>query len=223
MSLVDRYRGGADRAWLAAIVATESGGRMVEGDAQLGEYGFFQVAEYIEDEFGVPSGTRKSVEGNIFLGALEYNVEAARLANKYPHLIRVGTWDQWIMAKMVFSLGRAGTDAVMANANGWRPLMPGNVYAGVRAWANSTGAMPVGRSAADKVAYRIAFMHDVTYAAAKLAGASSWASAPALPPSMPGTAYRVPRGVTFPQGLPIPLPLVLVAVGAGVVAFTRSR
>jgi hypothetical protein len=213
-SFLKRYKGGMPANLLAAIASIESSGRMVPGDASLGEYGFFQVAAQTERDFGVPTGTRTGPEGNIFLGALEYNVEALRLALKYPAYVRNGSKGQWHLARLVFAIGRHGTDVCLQNAIAGGYVAPGEGFAGVVRWANATGAVAIGGSEAGKIWYRIRLV-ELTQKIADAIGPEG-AGAPVQVPAPVGMSYTLPRDVLgrLPAGAAVGGAAILVAVGA---------
>jgi hypothetical protein len=190
-NFVEKYRGGMPGKLLAAIASIESSGRMVAGDASLGEYGFFQVAAQTERDFGVPGGLRMQPEGNVFLAALEYNVEALRLAIKYPAYVKSGSLGQWHLARLVFAIGRHGADVCIqaAVAGGYMGL--GEGFTGVVRWADKTGAVAIGGSEAGKIWYRIKLIQ-VTQSVADAIGGGG-AGAPSQVPAL--VAYTLPKDV----------------------------
>lgn len=189
-----RYRGGMPVGLLAAIAAIESSARMVAGDPSLGEYGFFQIAAQTERDFGVPTGTRTGAEGNIFLAALEYNVEAARLALKYPAYVRPGSKGQWQLARLVFAIGRHGADVCLQSAIAGGYVGVGEGFAGVVRWADATGAVAIGGAEAGKIWYRIKLI-EIAQRVAELVVPGEGAGAPASPPAPAGVAYTLPKDV----------------------------
>lgn len=154
-SLVNKYKGGMPAGFMAAIAQWESGGKMNSvGDAQLGEVGFFQVAKTTPSKFGLRPEIRRIPEGNTFVAGLEYNTEAKRLALRYPSYVKDGTKDQWMLARLVFAIGRAGTYKLIDAALNKNLIQPGAVYNGVQALVE-TNSMPLGTQSAEKVWYRV--------------------------------------------------------------------
>lgn len=190
-TFIERYRGGMPAAFMAAIAAFESGGKMVSGDSNLAEYGFFQISADAPKSFGIDPEYRKTVEGNIFLAGVEYNVEAKRLALKYPGLVIDGTADQWKLARLVFAIGRFGTDTCIKAA---KPSVPGNIFGALEAWADATGAIAIGSSPAGKIWMRIKAISLVQWEVAKRVG-STYAGSPSKPPAPGGMAYYIPTDV----------------------------
>lgn len=218
-SLLSKYSGGMPANLLAAIAALESGGKMVAGDSSLGEFGFFQVAAHTEKEFQVPTGLRTSPEGNIFLGSLEYNVEAARLLMKYPQYLRPYTLDLWLIARMVFVFGRSGTDTILKHS--LPNASPGRVFDAVVRWADATGAVPIGSSPAGKIWFRIKAIEKLTVPVAKALGA--------VTPGAP-QAVSAPLGVRYvlPSNIKLNPPsaggsLILIAVAGLAFLYLKFR
>jgi hypothetical protein len=191
--LLQKYRGGMPATFLAAIAAIESSGRMVAGDTSLGEYGFFQVAAQTERDFGVPSGLRLGPEGNIFLAALEYNVEALRLALKYPTYVKSGSKGQWQLARLVFAIGRHGADVCIRAAIDGGYMGVGEGFAGVVRWADKTGAVGIGGTEAGKIWYRIKLVEIAQAVADRIGGGG--AGEPVQVPAPPGVTYGLPKDV----------------------------
>lgn len=191
---INRYRGGAPAGFLAAIAALESNGTMVDGHNELGEYGFYSVAKYTEKEFGLPEDFRKKPENNIFIAALEYNVEARRIQLKYPSLVVDGTKDQWLLARLVFAIGNYGTDVCIRGAIDHSEIVPGNLYEGILKWADETGAVAIGGSPAGKIWYRVHVNNDVNWPVGA-AVTSQTVGIPSLPPGPGGIKYGLPKDV----------------------------
>ena len=210
--LLKKYHGGIPVNLLAAIAAIESSGRMIAGDASLGEYGFFQVAAQTERDFGVPTGTRTGPEGNIFLAALEYNVEALRLALRYPIYVRSGSKGQWQLARLVFAIGRHGADLCLQAAIAGGFVGAGEGFAGVVRWADSTGAVAIGGSEAAKIRYRVKLV-EVTQRVADALGLEG-AGAPQQVPAPAGMVYTLPKDVAGKLPAAAAGGLILVAIAA---------
>lgn len=197
LHLFEYYHGGMPVGVLSSTAQWESNGETdAVGDRSLGEYGMFQVSTHIEDEFDLPRDYRKKPEGNIFAACLEYNAEAKRVALKYPNLIYDGTTDQWMLSRLIFSIGRGGTYAVMREA---KPRAGGSgpfpVYAQLVSWANRTGAMQLGGQSAAKVVHRIN-SKPYLWEIAKAAGLPTYAGTPVIPPLPVGLSH-----VTLPKDL----------------------
>lgn len=146
-----RYRGGMPAGFAAAIIQMESGGKMVAGDASLGEYGYMQVAANTPTSFGYPADLRTQPEGNVFLGLLELNVEAVKQALNDPRIV-LGSDDSWKIARLGFAIGSGGTRTLLANSK----TFAGSPWAAIRAYIAQTGGIPLGSQSASKVADRVA-------------------------------------------------------------------
>lgn len=187
--LLDRYRGGMPLGFLAAIAQFESGGKMTAGDPNLGEYGIFQVAATTPPSFGYPAALRTDTEGNIFLGALEYNIEAAKQALNDPR-VSLGSEDSWKLARLGFAIGSGGTQKLLQASRG----LGGSAWAAVKAYVDQTGGIPLGSQSADKVRDRVHAV-DVTWAVGQQAAGGS-AGLPSIPPPPAGQpAPRVPAPI----------------------------
>lgn len=204
-TLINRYRGGMPPGLLAAIIVLESSGNPnAVGDSSLGERGLLQVATQTAIDFGVSPSVRLSAEGNIALGSLEYNVEAARLSLRYPQIIP-GTLDQYLCARGVFVFGRAGMRKLLDNA---QPLRAGHAFDSVLSYLDRTGGIALGGSSAEKVWYR-AHMIALTKQIGQATG-SMWASRPVVPPAPVGVVWRIPADVK--EALKVSyLPMILFA------------
>lgn len=146
-----RYRGGAPIGFLAAIAEWESGGTMSSsGDERLGEVGYFQVTESFPRSVGVSPNLRRDPEGNVWLGALEYNLEAIRQARNSA-FVSLGSADSWKLARLGFAIGSAGTRKLVSQS------MPrfGQVFRAVQELMEHTGGIALGSQSAGKVWYRV--------------------------------------------------------------------
>ena len=190
-SYLQRYKGGMPRGFFAAIAAIESDGKMIEGDPDLGEYGFFQITAKMPTDYGLKSELRKTAEGNIFLAGLEYNVEAKRLKLKYPNLIVEGTADQWKLARLVFAIGKYGVDTCIKHA---KPMVPGRVFEALETWADETGAIAIGSSPAGKIRMRIKLVSKVAWEAGKQVTYQS-NGMPVKVPAPSGISYTLPKSI----------------------------
>ena len=186
-----RYRGGLPTGFFAAIAQWESGGRMLAGDVSQGEYGFFQITSSTETTFGLPDGFRTQPENNIFLAGLEYNVEAKRLALRYP-FVRDGSRDQWMLARLVFAVGRGGTYKLIDNAVAGGH-MTGAPYDGVAAYVNAVGGIKLGGQPPGKVWFRTNVI-PLVWEIGKQTEASLYGP-PVRPPAPAGVTYQLPADV----------------------------
>jgi hypothetical protein len=159
---IRKYRGGLPAGILAAVMELESGGNPTAvGDPSLGEYGFYQVTKYTPTEVGLPAEARFDPETNVFLGSLNYQEEACRMAAHYPSLVVKGSEDQWKLARLAFAIGAGGARTLVANAVASGKVSRGRVFAGIRAMVDGGGSVAVSASqSADKVWYRV---HIVDY------------------------------------------------------------
>ncbi len=196
---LNKYHGGMPIGFLAAIAEHESSGRMSAiGDASLGEVGYFQVPIETANDFDVDPQVRYSAEGNIFLACLEYQVNAARIAKRFPW-IRIGSMDQWMFARLVFAVGIGATGTLLRN-------FTGGTYSQFVQWAqsNSTGK-------------QLARINDVVV---------QWNIGQALAPEAPGpptkipafVPYSIPKDVSGLLQSPLKQLLLPLALGIGLFA-----
>lgn len=205
-----RYHGGAPVGFLAAIIDHESGGRMSsKGDPVLGEVGFFQITSSFPPSVGVPAGKRYDPETNVFLGCLEYQIEAASLTAWAPRMIGAGTADSWLLARLAFSIGGPGTRKLIERATGKSPMYAGQVYAQVKRHVNSGGAVPLGRQSAAKVQKRVNDAQILWDIGSKVAPV--FVGPPEKIPAPAGITYTLPRNVA---GYFFSWPKTIVAVAA---------
>lgn len=189
---IQKYRGGMPAGFMAAIAQWESGGSMASsGDPDLGEYGFFQITASTPPQFGLGAELRKNPEGNIFLAGLEYQVEAKRLALRYPGLVREGTRDQWMLARLVFAIGGGGTRKLI---DGAKPQIPGKVYDALLAYVDATGGVPLGSQSAGKVWLRVHIV-PLTWQIGELVMPGAFGGLPTRIASPRGVTYRLPKDV----------------------------
>lgn len=187
---IRRYRGGAPGGFLAAIAEFESGGKMSSaGDPQLGEVGFFQITSSTPPKFGLPASARFDPQTNVFLGGLEYNVEAVRLWITNPAIVQPGSADNWKLARLAFAIGPSGTQKLI-DASG--PHERGQVFEGVKKYVDKTGGMALGSQSAGKVWFRVHAV-DLTWKAGQAVSGSY--GAPEAPPAPPGITYTLPKAV----------------------------
>jgi hypothetical protein len=205
-----RYRGGMPAGVLAVISQLESGGNASStGDADLGEYGYFQITSSFPPSVGIASDKRYDPVTNVFLGCLEYQIEAVRMAN-YSRAVTLGTLDSWKLARLAFAIGSSGTKKLLAAA---RPAIAGRAFAAVLDWADRTGGMALGSQSAGLIWYRI-HLTELVFQAGMFV-APPFFSAPERIPAPPGLSYTLPSDVrTYFQIAPVAPILALAAAGA---------
>lgn len=184
---IDRYRGGFPAGFAAAIVQWESNGKMdAVGDAGLGEAGFFQVTSTFPVSVGMPADSRLKPEVNVFLGLLEYQLEAIKMHVAEPR-VELGSADAWKLARLAFAIGSSGTKTLIKEAT---PTQPGHVFEAVRAYVDRIGGRAFGSQSAGLVWYRVHTVDLVWEIGQKIrAGVGG---PPVLPPSPPGYTYIPP-------------------------------
>lgn len=184
-----RYHGGFPLGYAAAAIQWESNGRMdAPGDVSLGEVGYFQVTSSFPASVGLPAEARYKPEVNVFLGLLEYQLEAIRMHIAEPKL-RLGSVDAWKMARLAFAIGSYGARTVMKDA----APRDSNVWAAVVRHVDQTGGRAFGSQSADKVWYRVHttdLVWDIGQRVVLGRGDS-----PRLPPQPPGYTYNVPKSL----------------------------
>jgi hypothetical protein len=171
----------------AVIMRLESHGEMdAPGDMSLGEVGYFQVTKHFPPKVGLPPASRYDPETNFFLGLLEYQMEAAELHYRFPHLVKLGTVDSWLLSRTAFAIGTYGTIRLIELAN----PRPGYVYDDVIAYLDRTGGIPLGTQSAGKIWYRV-HLSKLTWdmGQATLRGRPGW---PTRIPAPPGVSYTIP-------------------------------
>lgn len=187
---IDRYRGGMPRGFAAAIAQWESNGVMSSiGDATLGEVGYYQVPGTFPPTVGVAPDVRRSPEGNVFLGLLEYQIEAVKQAQAEP-LIELGTEDSWKLARLAFAVGSSGTKTLVREA---QPTVRGKVFDSVRAYVDRTGGRAFGSQSAALVWYRVHTV-DLVWQIGQAVSAGA-GDVPRPPPAPPGLAYQIPAAL----------------------------
>lgn len=193
-SWLRRYHGGAPVGFLAAIIEHESGGSMnSKGDPSLGEVGLFQITSSFPPSVGVPAGARYDTETNIFLGCLEYQIEAASLSAWAPRLVGTGTADSWLLARLAFSIGGPGTRTLIKRATNMSPIHAGSVYRAVKNHVNSGGAVSLGRQSPEKVQKRVNDAQILWDIGSKVA--PTFVGPPEKIPSPSGVNYTLPSNV----------------------------
>lgn len=216
--LLERYHGGMPVGVLAAIMQLESDGKMDSpGDVGLGEVGLFQVTSSFPKEVKVDPSLRYQPEGNVFLGALEYQIEAAKMARQFPQVV-TGSEDQWKLARLAFAIGSYGartcTQLALAQPGS------GSVYDRVRAWADRTGGMQLGSQSPAKIWYRIHVV-DETFAVGQ-AAKRGWYGAPQTIPAPPGVLYQFPAALVPFTSKPIGAAVAILG-GVAAAAYILSR
>lgn len=184
--LLRRYHGGMPRGFLAAIAEWESGGKMSSrGDPALGEVGIFQITSSFPPEIGWPANSRYQEENNVFLGCLEYQIEAVRMF--FASGIALGTEDNWKLARLAFAVGSPGTRKLL-RASGAK------TYAQLLRYLDQTGGVSLGKQSAGLVWFR-AHSVDLLWEIGKRVR-TPFPSAPTKIPSPAGTSYRLPGDVS---------------------------
>jgi len=202
---LDKYHGGMPAGFLAAIASFESGGRMSStGDSQLGEVGIFQITSSFPPKVGLPAGSRYDKQTNIFLGCLEYQIMAVKMFFAAP-AIRLGSVDNWKLARLAFSVGEGGTRTLLkqSGARSWSDLV---------GYINRTGGISLGRQSAGKVWFRVRVI-DVLWEIGQRVKPSFYIGAPVKIPNPPAGAYTLPANVA--SFLPSPWRGPLIGLGLG--------
>ena len=206
---LEKYHGGMPVGFLAAIAAREGAylGRpwpMLQGDPNLGELGYFQVESAFPPSVRLPAAVRASPEGNVFCGALEYQVHAVRVWQRYPQLFSLGSADNWLFARLAFAIGDGGLDAVVRAAQlkppGTPPPGSGIVapaYQALIAWAKRTGAFAISPMTAGLVASRIVDAYTL------------WQVGQVVKPGLARAPQAIPTGSWGPYVLPSDVGAVL--------------
>lgn len=207
-SQIDAFRGGMPAGMMAAIAMHESGGRMVAGDASLGEFGFFQITTDFPHTVGVDPSVRTDPTGNIFLAGLEYNIEAQRAKQRHPDLVINGTADQWMLARAVFALG---IGAVTNLINLAKPSTPGGLFADLVDFVDTNPSVSVSGYEPGKVWYRIKSIPLQWQIGQNVTPQS--AGIPVQVPAPPGISYNLPKGISLPKAAGGVI-LALIAGGA---------
>jgi hypothetical protein len=191
---IDTYRGGMPAGMMAAIAIHESGGRMVAGDPNLGEFGFFQITSNFPTTVGIDPSVRTIEDGNIFLAGLEYNVTAAQMKLRYPDMVSNGSADQWMLARAVFALG---IGAMVNLINLAKPSSPGAMFSDLVDFVDANPNVSVSGYAAGLVWYRIK-----SIPLQWQIGQNVVSQSPGIPVKVPapyGMTYSLPKGVTLPE------------------------
>lgn len=191
-ALVEKYKGGLPLGFALASMQWESDGRMsAPGDPTLGEVGVYQVSGNMPATIGVAPSVRLTLEGNVFLGLFDYNLEAVQFALEYPGLVQLGTPDSWKLSRLGFAIGHNGTRSLIAAAG--EHVRRGNVYGGIKDWVESRGGQAITVSAsqdAGKVGYRVRGI-DLVWQIGEESGVGMSYGWPQLTPAPAGVHYRV--------------------------------
>ena len=218
---IDRYHGGIPAGVLASYILHESGGQFgAPGDATLGEIGYLQVAAYVPPLFGYDPAARADPESNIAIGVLEYELEAAYWAMRYPQVV-LGSADSWKLARLSFSVGRGGayTLASLAAANGG--LTDGDVYHDIMRWVLATGGVPLGSQDAAKVTRRVVDIDRQWAIGQAVAGAPP--GPPLIIPEPPAGPYTIPSDAAPYFTEPLSMSYLLLAGGAVLLYLLHKR
>lgn len=188
---IEKYRGGVPAGFAAAAIKHESNGQFgAAGDATLGEIGYFQVAAYVPPLFGLAAATRADPETNVFLGLMEYQLEAAYWKRDYPNHIRLGSADSWKLARLSFAIGRPGSRTLTGAVSAAGSLVPGDVYGSLSRYVQNYGGIPLGSQSADKVKQRV------------IAIQRTWDVGQAAKPGSPGVPTYTPAPPAGPYSIP---------------------
>jgi hypothetical protein len=214
---IDRYHGGIPPGFIAAAITHESGGDFnAPGDPVLGEVGYLQVAAYVPPLFGYPAEARMDPESNIAIGVLEYEMEAAYWAARYPEVM-LGTADSWKLARLAFAIGRAGAyqlaDMARASQGG---LTSGDVYHDIVRATSAAGGVALGSQSAAKVLSRVVDIDRQWAIGQAVNGAPP--GPPLYIPDPPAGPYTIPEDAApyFSQQIPV---TIVLAIGLGLVAW----
>jgi hypothetical protein len=212
---LSRYHGGMPLGFLAAIVQFESGGNPnAGGDAGLGEHGYLQVAASTAQTFGLPPATRLQPEANIFLGALEYQLEAIKMHLALPAAVRLGTPDSWKLARLAFAIGSPGTRKLLAAGV---PSTSSTPWADLLAYLDRVGGVALGSQEAGKVWYR-AHAVDVLWTIGQAVDPAQSVGPPTRLPAPAGLAYTLPPSAAPYFSEPSSGLLLAVVLAAGAAA-----
>lgn len=208
-----KYHGGMPVGFLAAIASFESGGKMSSrGDYSLGEVGIFQITESFPPHVGLPASSRYDAETNVFLGCLEYQIEAVRMWLARPS-IPLATADNWKLARLAFSIGPNGTKKLLqlSGARNYRDLMR---------YVDSVGGVALGRQSAGKVWFRVHVI-DVLWKIGEQTFPVQ-IGAPVQLPTPPAGAYTIPNDVAPHIPPAWRGPVLAIGISAAALALSAS-
>lgn len=211
-SFINKYRGGMPAGFLAAIIKHESGGNPnAIGDPSLGEVGLFQVENSFPPSVGVDPNVRYSVEGNVFLGCLDYQIRAIQLFLTFPNLIHLGTQDSWKLSRLAFSVGTGGTKSLINSAS----PSPGAVFDAIRSYVDRVGGVSLGSQSASKVQARVHAIDDQWTIGAMVS--YPFVGQPTKIPAPSGITYTIPANVA--RYLAAPMGSLLLYAGIAIGAY----
>lgn len=213
--LLRKYHGGMPTGFLAAIASFESGGKMSsKGDSSLGEVGIFQITRSFPSKVGISPELRYKEEWNVFLGCLEYQMMAVEmwLANKR---IPMGTVDNWKLARLAFSIGAGGTRKLLN-------LSKATSFAGLAAYVDDVGGVPLGRQSAGKVWFRVHVI-DALWRVGNLVSPAFWVGAPVKIPNPPSGTYTLPKSIAPYLPSPLQGPLIALAIGGAAILLSQGK
>jgi hypothetical protein len=206
--LLNKYRGGMSAGFLAAIASFESGGKMSStGDSSLGEIGIFQITRSFPAKVGLPADSRKNEETNVFFGCIEYQIMAVKMWMAAP-VIRLGSIDNWKLARLAFAVGEGGTRTLLKRSQA-------RSYSDLTDYLDRVGGVSLGRQSAGKVWFR-AHVINVLWDVGQLVKPSFWVGAPVKIPNPPAGAYTLPSSVA--KYLPSPWRGPIIGLGIGAAA-----
>jgi hypothetical protein len=206
--------------FLASIIKHESGGRQESrGDPTLGEVGVMQIENSFPDKIGVDRDVRNDVEGNIWLGCLEYQIRAVEMYLLFPRLITLGSEDSWKLARSSFAIGAGGTKTLIQNATQGSVRYRGGVFNAIRNYVNQTGGLPLGSQSASKVKDRINAIDAQWAIGVRVAG--SYYGAPEKVSAPGGIRYSLPSSVAPYLSSPGKQILIVAGMALALVATTR--
>ena len=205
----------------AAIMQMESDGKMgAPGDVSLGEVGFFQVTSSFPPKVGLPAASRYDPETNVFLGGLEYQVEAAKAAKQWP-IVQKGSADQWKLARLSFAIGWGGTRDFVSRALAATSASSGSPYERVKAYANQTGGIAYGSQSAAKVWFRVHVV-DYNFMVGQKIEPGGYGPPQLTPPPAAYPAYTFPPDLLPFTGKPGP-PIGILLLAGAAAAYLLAR
>lgn len=211
---IDRYRGGVPRGWAAAMMLWESGGNFnAAGDPSLGEIGYYQIAEYLPAKFGMPASSRLDPQTNVFLGMMEYQLDAVRWYTTFPSYVRLGTDDSYKLARLSFAIGFGGATSLAKSAIAAGDASSGALYEGIASYVARTGGVAMGSQSADKVWFRVLSIRYQWEIGRRVAWSPS--GVPERVPNPPNYSYTIPAQYSAYFADPLPIAFVAtLALGA---------